>query len=152
MNTQITLPCMNGFTLQATEGNIVILSKRTSETIPISKIQSFTLKEPHGISTGSIVLNTSQAASTEVRLGLGVSAAIGAERTFFFTKANLSTAQQFHNYVTTYETKQSSDNFSLPEGKVVSVVDEIRGLKGLLDDGIITQAEFDAKKSQLLGI
>ena len=40
----------------------------------------------------------------------------------------------------------------MPEGKVVSVVEEIRGLKGLLDDGILTQEEFDAKKRQLLGI
>lgn len=33
-----------------------------------------------------------------------------------------------------------------------SVADEIRKFKGLLDDGIITQEEFDAKKKQLLGI
>lgn len=30
--------------------------------------------------------------------------------------------------------------------------DEIRKFKGLLDDGIITQEEFDAKKKQLLGL
>ena len=30
--------------------------------------------------------------------------------------------------------------------------DEIRKFKGLLDAGIITQEEFDAKKKQLLGI
>jgi len=33
-----------------------------------------------------------------------------------------------------------------------SVADEIMKLKGLLDIGIITQAEFDAKKKQLLGL
>ena len=31
------------------------------------------------------------------------------------------------------------------------VADEIRELKDLLDDGILTQEEFDAKKKQLLG-
>ncbi|WP_191985901.1 SHOCT domain-containing protein [Levilactobacillus lindianensis] len=31
-------------------------------------------------------------------------------------------------------------------------VDEIRKFKGLLDDGIITQEEFDTKKKQLLGL
>ncbi|TQR32746.1 SHOCT domain-containing protein [Lysinibacillus sphaericus] len=30
--------------------------------------------------------------------------------------------------------------------------DEIRELKDSLDDGILTQEEFDAKKKQLLGI
>jgi predicted Zn-dependent peptidase len=30
--------------------------------------------------------------------------------------------------------------------------DEIRKFKSLLDDGIISQEEFDAKKKQLLGL
>ena len=34
----------------------------------------------------------------------------------------------------------------------ICVPDEIRKFKGLLDDGIITQEEFDAKKKQLLGL
>ena len=33
-----------------------------------------------------------------------------------------------------------------------SVASEIRQLKGLLDEGLITEAEFEAKKKQLLGI
>lgn len=37
-------------------------------------------------------------------------------------------------------------------GAEKSVADQIRDLKGLLDDGLITQDEFDAKKKQLLGI
>ena len=47
----------------------------------------------------------------------------------------------------TFHTAQAA-----PEGKVVSVVEEIRGLKELLDDGILTSEEFDAKKRQLLGL
>lgn len=35
---------------------------------------------------------------------------------------------------------------------VKSVSDELRNMKSLLDDGIITQEEFDAKKKQLLGL
>ena len=34
----------------------------------------------------------------------------------------------------------------------VDAADEIRKFKGLLDDGIIAQEEFDAKKKQLLGL
>ena len=33
-----------------------------------------------------------------------------------------------------------------------SVADEIRNFKSLLDDGIISQAEFDEKKKELLGL
>lgn len=40
----------------------------------------------------------------------------------------------------------------LPSKNNESVADQIRSFKALLDDGIITQEEFDAKKKQLLGI
>ena len=35
---------------------------------------------------------------------------------------------------------------------VASAADEIMKFKGLLDAGVITQEEFDAKKKQLLGL
>ena len=35
---------------------------------------------------------------------------------------------------------------------VLSAADEIRKFKGLLDDGIISQSEFDAKKKELLNL
>ncbi len=151
MSAQITLPCMNGFTLRADGGNLIIVTCREEESIPISKIQSFSLKEPKGLSQGQIVFKTAQAATTGLNIGFGISAALGAEKSFFFTKANLETARQLREYVTGYEARTQAP--AAPEGgKVVSVVEEIRGLKGLLNEGIITQEEFDAKKRQLLGI
>ena len=41
---------------------------------------------------------------------------------------------------------------SAPNSATSDVAQELRILKGLLDDGIITQEEFDAKKRQLLGL
>ncbi len=38
------------------------------------------------------------------------------------------------------------------ESHEISVTDEIRKYKILLDEGILTQEEFEAKKKQLLGI
>ena len=38
------------------------------------------------------------------------------------------------------------------DGSVASAADEIRKFKGLLDDGIISQEEFEAKKKELLGL
>lgn len=146
--SDITLRCMNGFTVHAKGSNIVVESKRKEETYPISKIQSFALKEPRALSPGTITFRTAQAASTGIGLGLGVSAAIGAEQNFFFAKGDLATALQLRDYVSNFEAESTSQS----DGKVVSVVDEIRGLKGLLDEGILTQDEFDAKKRQLLGI
>lgn len=55
------------------------------------------------------------------------------------------------NYVERQETSltEKRDNNN---GKIVSIVNELRGLKNLLDEGILTQEEFEAKKKQLLGL
>ena len=39
-----------------------------------------------------------------------------------------------------------------PVESALSIADQVRELKGLLDDGIILQNEFDSKKKELLGI
>ena len=48
--------------------------------------------------------------------------------------------------------KTTSSPAAKQEKDMYDVADEIRELKDLLDDGILTQDEFDAKKKQLLGI
>lgn len=53
-----------------------------------------------------------------------------------------------------YELKNNSVPISTPQPapQVPSEADEIRKYKSLLDDGILTQEEFDAKKKELLGL
>lgn len=148
----ITLPCMNGFTLHAKGKNLIVATKRGEEIFPISKIQSFAMKEPHGLSQGTITFRTAQAATAGINLGFGIGASIGAEKNFFYQKRYLAEALSLRDYVTSYEEKPSPVGSDTDGAKVVSVVEEIRGLKGLLDDGILTQEEFDAKKRQLLGL
>lgn len=150
MDGRITLPCSNGFTLHTDGENIIIATKKTEEIIPISRVQSFSLKEP-GLAYGKIVFTTAQAATTGVNIGFGISAALGAEKTFFYSKGALGTAKQFRDVVMDYE-KRASQPAPAPAGAPVSAVEEIRRLKALLDEGILTQEEFEAKKKQLLGI
>ena len=47
---------------------------------------------------------------------------------------------------------QKETKVSTPPSKEVSSADEIRKFKALMDEGIITEEEFNAKKMQLLGI
>lgn len=101
--SNITLRCMNGFTLHARGANLIVATKRSEEIFPISKIQSFTFKEPRGIGTGKIVFRTAQAATSGINLGFGIGAAIGAEKTLFFSKKDLEDAQRIREYVTGYE-------------------------------------------------
>ena len=164
MSNTIQVKCSNGFTLKAQDQTLVIVTKREEESIPVSAIQSFSLKEPRGLSMGKIIFKTAQAASASVNVGFGVGLALGAEKSFFFASSEAENAHALRDFVNrggdapkpaaaaptaAPAPKVSAD----PKGKmVVSVVDEIRGLKGLLDEGILTQEEFDAKKKQLLGI
>lgn len=150
MEGRITLPCSNGFTLHTDGENIIIATKKTEEIVPISRVQSFSLKEP-GLAYGKIIFTTAQAATAGVNVGFGISAALGAEKSFFFAKGDLETAKRFRDVVMNYD-KRTNQATPAPAGTVVSVVEEIRGLKALLDEGILTQEEFEAKKKQLLGI
>ena len=112
----------------------------------------FALKEPHGLSQGTITFRVAQAPTAVVDLGFGIGASIGSERKFFYQKKDLTNALSLRDYVSGYEDRKCFTDESSSGAKVVSVVDEIRALKGLLDDGILTQEEFDAKKRQLLGL
>ena len=120
----ITLPCSNGFTLHVDGENLVVATKKQNEIIPISKIQSFSIKEP-GFAHGSITFKTSQSATAGVNLGLGLGLALGAERTFFYAKSDVNIACRLRDYIADQEKRRSIPS-SLPEGKVVSVVDEIQ--------------------------
>lgn len=146
----ITLPCSGGVILRTDGENIIISGKKTEEVIPISVIQSFSLTKPGRIH-GTIEFTTAKAAAGGINIGFGITAALDVQNTFYYYKEDLEIAKQFQDIIMNYD-KSTRQPDPTPSGTVVSVVDEIRGLKALLDDGILTQDEFEAKKKQLLGI
>lgn len=150
ITNRMILPCSGGLILRIDGENIIISRKKTEEVIPISKIQSFSLTEP-GLVHGTIGFTTSTPPTGGINVGFGITVALGAQYTFDYFKEDLEIARQFRDIITNYN-KSTSQADPGPSGTVVSVVDEIRGLKALLDDGILTQDEFEAKKKQLLGI
>ena len=150
MTDRISLSCSGGYTLH-TDGETIIIAKGESEeVIPVSAIQSISLKEP-GAFYGRIEFTTAQPASGGIGIGFGIIAAFGVQKTFRYSVDYHGTAIQFRDVVVNYN-KPTSQPAPAPAGTVVSVVEEIRGLKALLDDGILTHDEFEAKKKQLLGI
>lgn len=152
MSSKIRLFCRGNYILLAEDANITISHNRDSETIPISHIQSFSLKEPGIMGIGTITIKTGQSATAGVNVGFGLFLAGGSEKTLNFNASELQIALQIQDYIAHYQDQKSSSATELGAGKVVSVAEEIRNLKGLLDDGILTQEEFDAKKKQLLAL
>ena len=84
--------------------------------------------------------------------------AIGASKTITFLTSSgrisfswVENLQEIHDCVSKLiQDQQSAKN--VPHSNTVSDADEIKKYKELLDSGIITQEEFDAKKRQLLGL
>ena len=78
----------------------------------------------------------------------GVSGAVKDENTILFLKKEQHLMLELKNFIE-YRLVQINER---PSNNSSNSVDEIRKFKQLLDDGIITQEEFDAKKRQLLGL
>ncbi|ACT62621.1 SHOCT domain-containing protein [Lactiplantibacillus plantarum] len=62
--------------------------------------------------------------------------------------------QRWENYQEQQKAKEQAANSAniVPTNIGSSEVDELHELKQLLDDGVITQDDFDAKKRQILGL
>ena len=127
----VILPCSNGFALCADGANLIVKRNKTTESYPIAGIQSFAIKKP-GFLEGSVTFTTAQASTGSINLGYGVSAAIGAEKTFFFKRDDYDTAKDLAEYVTNYGKAETAAPSAAapavaPAGGVESVVDESRG-------------------------
>ena len=60
---------------------------------------------------------------------------------------------KMNNIVTAGDAKTvSTTNPQVIDNTVLGAAEELKNYKELLDNGVITQEEFDAKKTQLLGL
>lgn len=139
------MDCAAGERLVVEGSTIKIITKRSENIIPISSIKEFRMKEPSKFTAGNIFINTGKSPDTHVGL-FGAAIGIGGEIRLVFTKDYLITARAIQKYISEYHEPVSQPT------QVESAADELRKYKSLLDDGIISQAEFDAKKKQLLGL
>ena len=61
-------------------------------------------------------------------------------------------ADEIKKVIEHLRSQDEKEEYSAIDKDTFDLADEIRELKDLLDDGILTQEEFDAKKKRLLGI
>lgn len=112
------------------------------KTIPFTSIAAVQLKKP-GLTNGYIQFSV--LGGNESRGG--VLAATQDENTVMFAgKKEYAEMTELKNIVEEKIRLASSSSSS------VSTADELRKFKELLEDGILTQEEFDAKKKDLLGL
>lgn len=112
------------------------------KSIPIKAITAIQFKEPK-LTTGYIQFAYSGSSETKG----GSMSAVKDENSITFNKNELKKAEELRDLI---ESKRIANEPSTT--KTLSAADEIIKYKDLLDAGILTQEEFDAKKKQLLGI
>ena len=71
---------------------------------------------------------------------------------FSFGKTNDFAASVADEIRTAFENYKNNDVVEVSGAPAVSAADELKKFKELLDMGVISQEEFDAKKKQLLGL
>lgn len=111
-----------------------------SRTIPISAIRSVQLqKAPAPTLSGFIRFGVLDGAGDMYGLK---------QNTVLILTKNNDIAEQIKNYIENRISQKTETTTS----NSISPIDEIKQLKELLDSGILTEEEFQAKKKQLLGI
>lgn len=117
------------------------------KTIPISAIQSVQFKEGGMLTNGFIQFAVMGGREKQG----GVFAATQDENTVMLKIGEQSnTGKKIKEYIESRILELSKPQTAVVQQ--VSAADEIVKFKGLLDAGVITQEEFDAKKKQLLNL
>lgn len=140
------------FTVTVDEYNVKIQPKGFSnfinkggskgeKSIPIKSITAIQFKEP-GFTTGYIQFAYSGSSETKG----GSLSAVKDENSITFIKKELAQAKELVELIESYRHSEKTPS------STTSPADELKKYKELLDEGILTQEEFDAKKKQLLNI
>ena len=111
-----------------------------AKSIPFKNITNIQLKEA-GLTSG--YLQFGMLGSLESKGG--VLRATSDENTIMFVKKDQDKIIALKNYIESKMNQEESTN-------QLSAADEIAKFKKLLDDGVLTQEEFDKKKAELLGV
>jgi len=133
-----------GYLRWTSKGALNFLAKgsKGEKSIPIKNIAAIQIKQPR-VTAGYIQFAYSGASESKG----GILDAARDENTITFSsKKELAQAKEIKELI---ETLQSEDSQPATQS---SDADELVKYKQLLDDGILTQDEFDAKKKQILGL
>lgn len=142
-NGKFIVTVENGYLRISRKGlkNLMIQGSKGEKSIPIKSITAVQLKEP-GLTTG--YLQFAYSGSSESKGG--IMSAVSDENTIIFTKKELQQATELKSLI------ESMQNENISPINQTSDADELKKFKRLLDDGVLTQDEFDAKKKQILGL
>lgn len=116
-----------------------------SKTIPMSSIQNIQFKKASAFFSGFIQFGVLGGIEKQS----GITGAISDENSIIFLEECNQQAEEIKEYIENLILSRDRNPSTLQKSDNFSVADEILKLKQLVDMGILTQEEFDAKKKQL---
>lgn len=125
--------------------NALTVGSSGEKAIKISDINSVQLSPPGGIVSGYLQFTLAGNKNTQ-----GLSEAVKDENSIIFIKDDLDMAVVIKTIVEGLMAQDQDASGVTVNQQDFSPAEELRKYKALLDDGILTQDEFDAKKKQLL--
>lgn len=134
----------NGYLRWSSKGfmNLMAQGSKGEKSIPIKSITAIQIKKPR-LTTGYIQFAYSGASESKG----GIMDAVRDENTITFSsKKELAQAEELKALIESIQNESSQPTASSSDA------DEILKFKELLDAGVITEGEFEAKKKQILGV
>ena len=148
-NTHSTLKVYSDYLTIKHSGALNFMSKRGlkgEKRINFNSISSIECRKATTMAAGFIQFSIMGSG-----FGGGITASAGDENSILFDASKNNLVQQIVDYI-----EKRRMEISVPQAQqvvnTVSSADELMKFKQLLDQGIISQEEFDAKKKQLLGL
>jgi len=129
-------------------GTITIVEMNQQKSIPIAQLSGVKVVDPppkNKLAPGNLRLYIDGGLTSQTFLGTGgVSGLSNYSLAFSIHDADI--VRKAHDYIAAHAAKNAPAVASS-----TSIADELTKLKTLVDDGVLTQEEFDQKKSKLLG-
>lgn len=139
-------------------GNMVIIQRKGSlfaserqKSIPINNICGVEVKKPDAFINGYIQIQIPGQISGNSSFsvsGGAYNAVTDENAVVFIGKGNYEIALKIKSYIENYSYRQNVPAHSAQQNNSIS--DKLKQLKLLCDDGVISEAEFQQKKEQLL--
>lgn len=140
------------------DDKVVIIGKGYNKgigekSIPMASISAVQLIPSKALVNGYITFNVlGEVASTRAGIGASMNSRQSENTVIVNKRADDEILKKVKAFV-----EQAKENATKSQGTTIiqqaaSPAEELKKMKELLDMGIITQAEFDAKKKQLLGL
>lgn len=142
------LPCITPKALKLTSSSLIFIEKKRNTTIPIQSIASFSNKKPSFMSNGMITIKLKKGSDSFVDIG-GFGVGFGSEMTAVYKPEYAELAGIYEKQVANWNSNPAP---ACQPDIAVPTINDLRALKQLVDEGVLTEEEFTAKKKQLLGI